>query len=185
MAKNTDKIKRMTYTALFAVVIAICSWIAVPATVPFTLQSFAVFAALTILGGKYGLFAIVLYIVLGAVGLPVFSNFTGGIGVLFGPTGGYIFGFVAMAILYWLITHFFGERLFVRVAAIALGLVVCYALGTVQFMTVYSMPKEQGLWSAFSMCVLPFIVPDIIKIALAFAAAGRLSRYIKLKGENI
>lgn len=81
----------MTWCTLqvFAVLIAICSWISIPMTVPFTLQTFAVFLAVGVLGGKRGSLAVLIYILLGAVGIPVFAGFSGGIGVLLGNTGGY------------------------------------------------------------------------------------------------
>ena len=78
----------LAYIAIFAVLIAICSWISIPATVPFTLQTFGVFIAAGVLGGKRGTLSVLVFILLGAVGIPVFANFSGGIGVLAGPTGG-------------------------------------------------------------------------------------------------
>ena len=78
----------MAYIGLFAVVIAICSWISIPTVVPFTLQTFAVFLAVAVLGGKRGTLSVIVYVLLGAVGLPVFSGFKGGIGVLLNTTGG-------------------------------------------------------------------------------------------------
>ena len=89
----------MAYIGLFAVVIAICSWISIPTVVPFTLQTFAVFLAVAVLGGKRGTLAVIVYVLLGAVGLPVFSGFKGGIGVLLNTTGGYIIGFVFSALV--------------------------------------------------------------------------------------
>ena len=83
-------ITSMIYIALMAVIITICSWISIPGPVPFTLQTFAVFTALLLLGTRDGLISIVVYLLLGAVGVPVFSGFSGGIGHLLGPTGGYL-----------------------------------------------------------------------------------------------
>ena len=85
-AKKTQhqKIVAMVQIALFAAIIAVCSWIQIPMTVPFTMQTFAVFCALATLGGKGGTISILIYIVLGAVGVPVFAGFTGGIGILCG-----------------------------------------------------------------------------------------------------
>lgn len=139
-AKKTQhqKIVAMVQIALFAAIIAVCSWIQIPMTVPFTMQTFAVFCALATLGGKGGTISILIYIVLGAVGVPVFAGFTGGIGILFGTTGGYIIGFLFTGLLYWLITHFFGEKLPVMILALVLGLAVCYAFGTAWFMIVYA-----------------------------------------------
>ena len=91
----------MAYIGLFAVVITICSWISIPTVVPFTLQTFAVFLAVAVLGGKRGTLSVIVYVLLGAVGLPVFSGFKGGIGVLLNTTGGYIIGFIFSALLMW------------------------------------------------------------------------------------
>ena len=84
----------MVYISFFAIVIAIGSWISIPTMIPFTLQTFAVFITVGILGGKRGAAAVSLYILLGVVGIPVFAGFKGGIGVLLGNTGGYILGFL-------------------------------------------------------------------------------------------
>ena len=89
----------LAYTALFTVLLAVCAWITVPLTVPFTLQTFGVFAALGTLGGRRGTYAVAAYLLLGLAGLPVFSGFRGGPGVLLGTTGGYILGFLASALL--------------------------------------------------------------------------------------
>ena len=90
--------------ALGAVFIAICSWISIPAAVPFTMQTFAAFFVLSALGGKRGTITILTYIFLGAVGVPVFAQFTSGIGILLGNTGGYIVGFIFIGLNYRLIS---------------------------------------------------------------------------------
>ena len=84
----------MVYIGIFTVLIAVCSWISIPAAVPFTLQTFGVFMAVEVLGGKRGTMAVLVYILMGAVGLPVFAGFQGGIGIIFNTTGGYIVGFL-------------------------------------------------------------------------------------------
>ena len=89
-----NKTRDMVYISFFAIVIAIGSWISIPTMIPFTLQTFAVFITVGILGGKRGAAAVSLYILLGVVGIPVFAGFKGGIGVLLGNTGGYILGFL-------------------------------------------------------------------------------------------
>jgi Uncharacterized conserved protein len=96
----------MMYVAMFAALISVCAWIAVPATVSFTMQTFGVFSALFILGGKRGFLAILVYVLLGVAGLPVFSGFSGGFGIIAGATGGYIVGFLICALAYWLLTTF-------------------------------------------------------------------------------
>ena len=103
----------MAYIALFAVLMAVCSWISIPAVVPFTLQTFGVFVAVSVLGGKRGTLAVVLYLLMGIVGLPVFAGFSGGLGVLLGSTGGYIIGFVFTALVMWLIERLLGTKTWV------------------------------------------------------------------------
>lgn len=184
---NDDKkvkftVRDMCFIAMFAVIIAVCSWISVPLTVPITLQTFGVFAALGVLGGKKGTIAVIVYVLLGAVGLPVFAGFKLGIGTLLGTTGGYIIGFVLSGIVYWAITDKFGTKLAVTVIAMALGLLVCYAFGTAWFMLVYTGSKGAvTLWSALGWCVFPFIIPDAIKIALAILVSERVGKYAALK----
>ena len=119
----------LVYIALFAVLTAVCSWISIPAVVPFTLQTFAVFCAVGLLGGKRGTLSIVVYIFLGIAGMPVFAGFTGGVGALFGAAGGYLLGFVFIGLIYWLITGLFGTKPLVSVVAMILGLLACYASG--------------------------------------------------------
>lgn len=169
----------MTYIAIFTVLMAVCAWISIPVTtIVFTLQTFAVFAALLTLGGRRGTYAVLAYLLLGLVGLPVFSNFQGGPGVLLGATGGYILGFLGSALVYWLITARVRDTLPVRIAACVAGLVVCYAFGTVWFLAVYTAgPMSVG--TALSLCVIPFILPDLVKIGLAVTLAQRVRKLLK------
>lgn len=169
----------LTYMAVGAALIAVCSWISIPSTVPFTLQTFAVFCVLSLLGGKRGTVSIFIYILLGAVGMPVFAGFTGGIGILLGTTGGYIIGFILMGLLFWLAEHFFGNALPVRIVSMLAGLLVCYAFGTGWFLWVYARQSGAiGIGTALSWCVLPFILPDLAKMALAVGIAGRVKKFI-------
>ena len=118
----------LVYMALGAVLIALCSWITIPTAVPFTMQTFAVFFILSALGGKQGTVTILVYIALGAVGIPVFSQFGAGPGVLLGNTGGYILGFLAMGLIYWGITALLGETRKTRFLGLLLGLAVLMPL---------------------------------------------------------
>lgn len=169
----------LIYMALCAALIAICSWITVPATIPFTMQTFAVFCVLGLLGGRRGSMAILVYILLGVVGLPVFSGFQGGIGALLGTTGGYIVGFIFIGLIYWAAERMFGEKPMARAAAMLIGLAVCYAFGTAWFMFVYARRTgEIALATALAWCVIPFIVPDLVKMGLALLLSGRLRKLI-------
>ena len=175
MAKSVFKLRDLLYVSLFGAVIAVCSWISVPFVIPFTLQTFAVFCAAAILGTKRGTAAVLLYILLGAVGLPVFSGFRGGVGVILGTTGGYITGFVLCALITGLITDRFGHGFWVSFAAMALGLIVCYIFGTLQYVYISTGSITPSTFAAATLtCVAPFIVPVIIKITLAVMLSSRL-----------
>lgn len=170
----------IVYVGVFAVLITICSWISIPTLVPFTLQTFAVFAAVGILGGRRGTFAVLVYILMGAIGLPVFAGFSGGAGVLFGTTGGYILGFLLTGLLYWGITKVLGEKFWVMILSMVLGLIVCYAFGTVWFMLVYARQSGPvGITTALGWCVIPFILPDLVKIALAAAMTKVVKPHVR------
>ena len=174
-------VRDMAFTGMFAVIIAICSWISIPTTVPFTLQTFAVFCALGLLGGKRGFFAVLVYVILGAIGIPVFAGFSGGFGVLTGSTGGYIIGFLLSAAAYWIITKVFGTKLPVVIISMVIGLALCYTFGTAWFMIVYARSSGAiGLATALGWCVIPFIVPDLVKMALAIVISNRVSKHVKL-----
>ena len=182
METNTKlSVRDMTYIALFAVVMAICSWISVPSVVPFTLQTFGVFLAVGVLGGKRGTLAVLIYILLGCVGLPVLAGFTGGIGILLGSTGGYIVGFLFTALTMWAMERLPGSPTLVSVASMVLGLIVCYAFGTAWFMLVYARTTGPvGVWTALGWCVIPYIIPDLAKVALALIVRRRLRAAIRL-----
>ena len=173
--------KELVLTAMLAAVIAVCAWISSPATVEFTLQVFGVFCALEILGGRNGSFAILVYILLGAVGLPVFAHFTGGLSAITGTTGGYIVGFLFIGLVYWAAEAFIGKHIAVRIASMLIGLVICYAFGTAWFMFVFT--RTNGavtLMQALKWCVFPFIPFDLAKMALALLIANRVKKYAKI-----
>lgn len=194
-AKRKYETIDLAYMALGAVLIALCSWISIPAVVPFTMQTFAIFLVLLVLGGRRGTMTIVVYVLLGAVGLPVFSQFGAGIGVLLGSTGGYILGFIFMGLTYRLVTGATGRSSTSKVrwtgttgmgrsgkarwteaAALVLGLLVLYAFGTAWYMFMYARTQGgAGLMSVLLLCVIPFVIPDLIKLALALALARRLA----------
>ena len=171
----------ISFIALFTAIIAVCSWISVPAAVPFTLQTFAVFLTTGLLGGRRGTIAVVLYILLGAAGVPVFSGFTGGPGHLFGPTGGYIFGFIFTALVMWLIEYRNGRSLPVLAFSMAAGLLICYAVGTEWFVFEYTRSNDLvSFMTALSWCVIPYIIPDALKIVLAVVLTRRLRPHLPL-----
>ena len=180
-SKSTAKTRDMAYIALCAVMLTVCSWISLPFTVPFTLQTFAVYCTLLLLGGKRGTLAIVVFILMAAVGLPVLSGFRGGIGALLGTTGGYILGFILTGIIFWISESFAGDSLPAKAVTLIAGTAVCYAFGTAWFMHVYAEGTGPiGLGTALSWCVVPFIIPDLVKLFLAALISSRIKKLIRL-----
>ena len=200
-----NKTRDIVFIGIFAALIAICSWIFSErrsrgrsslvkrfiflsynlAPSPLTdseirkLQTMGVFTAVGLLGGKRGSLAVLVYILLGLVGLPVFAGFSGGVGVLFGTTGGYIIGFLASALLMWGIETVCGRGKIVLAVSMVLGLVVCYAIGTLWFMVVYAKTSGAvGLGTVLGWCVIPFIIPDLIKIGIALLLTERFRKVI-------
>lgn len=171
--------KRITIISLTTTLCVICSWISIPFTIPFTMQSFAVCYTLLILGAKDGLISILLYTLIGLIGLPVFSNFRGGIGHLLGPTGGYILGFIAMSLIYLLFEKIFKENIKGRALGLFLGMTVCYSIGTIWFYCFYN--HSISFATIVSICVIPFIIPDIIKILLSIFLYMRTRDFITKK----
>jgi biotin transport system substrate-specific component len=166
----------MVLCALFAALLAVCAWLVIPAgDVPFTLQTFGVFAALGLLGGKRGTIAIAVYLLLGAVGAPVFAGFKGGFGALLGVTGGYIVGFLFTALVVGLAAERRGRKLKVLIPAMIVGILLCYAFGTAWFVLVYTKNSGAiGVGTALAWCVLPYIPADAAKLLLASFLAVRL-----------
>lgn len=162
------RILSMVYCSLFTIIIALCSYITIPVVIPFTLQTMGIFITLELLGGKKGTFSVLLYILLGAIGVPVFSGFRGGLGVLLSNTGGYIVGFIFLALIYWLFTGLLGKRLYARILGMLAGLLVCYVFGTLWFVFAYSDIKNMSeMIPVLQVCILPFIIPDIAKMFLS------------------
>lgn len=171
------KIYDMAYIGVFVGLMAVCSWISIPTAIPFTLQTFAVFLAVTVLGGKRGTLAIIVYLLLGMAGVPVFAEFSAGPGVLFGTTGGYLIGFIFTALLMWLFERLLGTRLPMQAVSMFLGMVTYYMIGTAWFMVVYgSVNGPVSLMTALGWCVIPFVIPDLVKAALALGFGRTLKK---------
>ena len=160
--------------SLFSALIAVCSFISIPTPIPFTLQTFALFTALMTLGGKGGFAAVIIYIALGLVGLPVYSSFGGGIGYLMGASGGFIIGFAIAAALFLLLELVFGKGKYARLIYAAAGQIVIYVSGALWFSLVFGGAESFG--AALILCVLPYLIPDAIKLALAYFISARLKK---------
>lgn len=178
-----SRTRSIAQVALCIAIIIVCAWVAVPfGPVPFTLQTFAVAIAVMALRPKEALAAVAGYLALGAIGLPVFSGMRGGIGMLAGPTGGFLWGFlvgdaVAVGILWALRGRAArGHRgeLAARVVAAVTFMAVTYLIGWAQLMAVSGM----GPAEAFVAAIAPFIAPDATKMAMAVVVAGAVKRAI-------
>ncbi|MBR3737321.1 MAG: biotin transporter BioY [Eubacterium sp.] len=169
----------LVYIGLSAALIAICSWISIPLTVPITLQTLGVCLVAGLFGAKKGTFSVVIYILLGAIGVPVFSGFKGGIGALAGSTGGYIIGFIFTAFIVGIVSDKTSKLWAIALAMLG-GVLVCYTFGTAWFAIVYAKTNEPAsLATILGWCVFPFLLPDAVKIILAALLTNRLKRYIK------
>lgn len=165
------KAREITLISVFAALTAVCAWISIPAPVSFTLQTFGVFFALYLLGGKRGFLSVLVYVLLGCVGLPVFSAFRGGLGVLLGPSGGFIIGFLAAALVMWALENRI-SKLWCSISALS----AVYVLGCLW----YGLYSGESLSVVFTVCVLPHVLPDILKLWLANIAAKRLDKQVKM-----
>jgi len=162
--KSSLYVRDLCYIAFFTALIAVLAQISIPLPggVPLTLQTFAVPLAGLVLGSKKGTIASLIYVLLGAVGVPVFANFSGGPGIVLGMTGGFILSFPVMAFLSGL-----GANKSVKSPLLWLWLIIGaaanYAVGTVWFMVI----ADSSLYAALAACVIPFIPTAILKIILA------------------
>lgn len=162
----------ITLTALFAVIIAICGYISLPVfTIPLTLQTFAVSLSGFFLGKRRGVLAALLYLAMGAVGLPVFSSMRGGFSVLLSPTGGFLIGFAALAFLCGC-----GKTEKQRFMFALCGLILCHLIGCIHFSAV----SGTGLAAAFFSVSLPFILKDVLSVFGALLLSKRLKKELKL-----
>lgn len=162
-------------------IIVVSSYISIPFTIPFTLQLLGIFLSLLILDGLDGLLSISLYILLGVIGIPVFSSFSGGIDSLLGPTGGFIFGFLFIGISYYLFT-LKGQKLVFKLVGLIIGLLICYLFGTLWFTNYINNTITIELFiSSLIVTVLPYIVFDLIKLGLALLISDRIKKIIELK----
>ena len=172
-----NKTRNLIYIALSAAFIALCAWLTVPGPVPFTMQTMAVVTVATLLGPGKGCAAVFVYLLLGAVGVPVFHGFQGGAQVIAGPTGGYLVGFLFTALLTGFLTRK-SDRFWVLTAAMAAGIAVCYAFGTAWFALLYA---NGGLGKILMTCVVPFLLPDAAKTVVAAILVRRIRKSGVLK----
>lgn len=171
-SSSTQKIntKDLVLTGMFTALICVMAQISIPTQpIPFTLSIFAIFLTGAILEPKYAFLSVLAYLLLGAFGLPVFAGMKGGIGELFGMTGGYKIAFPIMAFLIALIYKSTKKYKTIALAVgMLLSLLVCYFIGTVWF----SIVTGTGFYKALTLCVFPFVLFDVLKIVLAVSLSS-------------
>ena len=168
---DRKKTFKITMCALFAALTAICSQIQIPLPqIPINLALFSVCMAGAVLGAGYGSLSIIVYVLLGAVGVPVFVGFKGGFATITGPTGGYIVGYIVCAFVTGFIIKFTKGKIYHMALAMVVGIALCYVLGTIWFMIL----TGNSLVVSLGYCVLPFLPGDAIKIVLASTITYRL-----------
>ena len=174
-----NKLKMWIVSALFAAIIAIFAQITIPLPlIPITGQTLAVGLAVTVLGLRYGTLSVLLYILLGAIGLPVFSGMKGGIGIILGPTGGYIAGFLVQAIGMGLYFETFGYSKTQAIIANILGMFITLAFGTAWLKVLADLTWVKAVLSGTA----PFIIVGLLKAVIAgWVGAIVRERLVKIR----
>jgi len=176
IVENMSKINNINFisqVSIYTALLCIFAQISIPTPpVPFTLSLLVIFIIASVLPLKISLTSVCLYIILGAIGLPVFSMLRGGVSVLFGPTGGYIFAYPLMALVIGLFSSIKRYKIFFNIVGMILALIVCYGLGSVWFSFIMLVTFKEALL----ICVVPFIVFDTLKIILAALASPLIKK---------
>lgn len=175
MQKHSKTIYKLTLIAMCIAVITISAWISIPFAIGFTLQIFAIFLISGCFPLEISLSAVILYLLLGVLGIPVFSGFNTGISALTGASGGFLVGFVFSVLIISTYKKHYGKKKYLYLLTMSVSLLLCYFFGCVWYMYLY----KASLWAALGICVTPFLVPDIIKILLVFIAFNKMFPYIK------
>lgn len=174
------KTKDIVLISLFSSLIAVSSFITVPLFVPVTLGNFAVLLTSSVLGGRRGTLSVFVYLMLGVLGLPVFSGFRGGISVFLDVTGGYLIGYLLSAFFMWATEKAMTKSRVLRISRMTAAVLIQYAVGTIWYTFVY-VGGEDTIGAVLAVTVLPFVIPDAVKILLAEYISSRLKRsFVKL-----
>ena len=175
---KTMTTRDLCFISIFAAVIAVLAQVSIPmpSGVPLTLQTFAISLAGIILGAKRGTIATIIYVLLGVIGAPVFANLTGGLNILLGPTGGFIFSFPILAFAAGMWANKEGK------IWLPLGLIIGVTLNYICGIIMFSIVMSSSLAIAFTVCVLPYIPTDIVKIVLSAVLGLRIKRLLKSAG---
>ena len=174
--------RNMVYTALFAAVLcAVAPFSINIGPVPLSFATLVIYLAAGALGWKYGTLSVLLYVALGAIGLPVFSNFEGGFHKVAGFLGGFIIGFIPCALIIGLTVEYFKKKVWSYALGMVIGTIVLYTLGTAWFM----LQTGSTLAAALAVCVVPFLIGDTAKVVVACKAAPQLRKALsRLNAES-
>ncbi len=178
---NSTKTKKMALIGLMTAVICVLAPFSLNlpfSPVPISLGTLAIYFVISVLGMKSGTVSVVLYILLGLVGLPVFANFSGGAGKLFGPSGGYIIGYIFMALICGWFTDKWADKAILRFLGMLLGTATCYLFGTAWLAYQMSLTFSQALMAG----VIPFIPADLVKLVIAMLLGHQLRKRLLKAG---
>ena len=178
MIQSKNRVQKMVLTALFAALTAVCSQIAIPTPwgVPFHLALFSIFVTGAVLGPVWGCASQLIYTALACVGVPVLAGFNGGAAALVGKTGGYVIGYIPMVIIAGYFAVRFKHNKWWMMLGMLLGTVVCYLFGSIWFIAL----TKVDIVTCVTLCVLPYLVPDVIKMLLAALLVEKWDRVYKI-----
>lgn len=175
--------KELITCGLFASITSVLSQISIPipfTTVPLTMQIFAVMLCGMVLGSKLSFISQVIYLLIGAMGVPVFSQMSGGVGAILGPTGGFLLSFPIIALMVGYASEKYKNKI-VLLLTMVLALIVSYIIGTLQFSIITNMSFIKSIMA----CVVPFVFLDLVKIFLAYGVGSTVCNRINIKAKNL
>ncbi len=177
MKKKQKSVQSMIFIALFATLMCIGAWIHFPSPVPATMQTFVVFTALGLIGSRNTLIMLVVYVFLGALGLPVFSGFTSGIGALTGPTAGFIWGFLMGVPVFGLFEKYLSHKRVYIIIGYIIYILIHYIPGALWYCR-FTLGEVSlgGIVSSSLVTVVPFILPDAVKLFTALIVVDKLKK---------
>lgn len=177
MREKKTKTYNLILCGLMAAILCVLAPIAIPTTIPITIGIFVVFIMTYILEYKYSFISCMIYILLGVVGLPVFSGYQGGVSKVVGPTGGYIIGYLFIALICGYINNRCYSNKILQTLGMVIGLVICYSVGTLWF----AYQQNMDFCKSLMICVIPFIIGDVCKIAGALIVGNLLRKRIHVR----
>lgn len=169
-------IYNITVISVCTAIVIISAWLTIPFFIGITLQTLAILLVCLLFDFRISISTVLVYIFIGAIGLPVFSGFGAGISALMGPTGGFILSFLLFPVIFKFFGHRSRKSHILRVISMCVCILTCYVCGTLWYCFVYFSGDLQSIWGILIVCVFPFIIPDVIKIFIADIIYSRLSK---------